>query len=258
MNEYLHYNPEEKSKKELKTNVEAFLSLPEKVKQENSESNLAKQLGSFLVDKGYIQDIDTWNSWGFKYENKKISIAKDAMPDNAYNYYTFRLGKNSQGESIFPKQGDEINVYRFIHETSHAYQDYLVKKDNVANWHDKAIKGEVESTLAILFRYCYNKRKNHPGQGLSTWGNVPDYNSIQDAKSQNAIRAIEDANELITMYLWNPKYLKTYLNYLSKNINGYGEREINQDNLTIISNNEKESLEEIVGMYIDEMKENIK
>ena len=56
--------------------------------------------------------------------------------------------------------------------------------------------------------------------GLSTWGNVPDYDNISEP-SQSAIRAIEDANELITMYLWNPKYLDVFLDYISININEY-------------------------------------
>jgi hypothetical protein len=135
----------------------------------------------------------------------------------------------------------------------------LTNKENPNNpnqWYTKASNDEIDSNYAILWNFCFKKRQQG-GKGLSTWGNVPDYNSIQNPQSQTAIRAIEDANELVTMYLWNPKYFETFLDYLSGNISGYGDSELENDNLAKISNTEKEVLVSLIEEYVDEMKKNI-
>lgn len=257
MNEIFGYDPRETNKYETDT----YLDLPEKTRTENKEKGLAKKLGQFLADKDFINQIKMWSgSWGFKYENKDIYVSEKPMPDSEYHRYIIELGKNIRGENLFPNQGDETDQYRFLHETSHAYQDYLIDQESPEDpnlWHDKAIKGEIDSTFAFLFKYCYQKRTNNPGKGLSTWGNVPDYNSIPDLRNQNAKRAIEDANELVTMYLWNPKYLDAYLDYLSLNINGINETDLNNDKLIKISDENKENIKEVIGWYIEEMKEKL-
>ncbi len=254
------YNPEIQSKNETKKIVNTFLELPERICSGNQEKDIPRQLGIFLVDREYIKGVDCWkNSWGFKYDsrNRNISISEKEMSEESYNYYVFRLGKDANGEPLYPQKGTETDAYRFLHETSHAYQDFLIDKDGASNWHDKAIKGEVDSIFSLLFGYCYQKRINNPGKGLSTWGNVPDYNSIENKNNQNVIRAVEDANELVTMCLWNQKYFETFLDYLSLSIPGYDVSSLEADKLAIISNDEKEALNVAVQLYIKEMKKNI-
>lgn len=221
--------------------------MPEKRNEGNEDHELAKQLGDFLVDQEYIKAIDIWRgSWGCKYENRKIYINDHQMPAAAYNYYIFRLGETLETQKpLFPEAGEEADQYRFLHETSHAYQEYLQAKespDNPYRWCDRVISEgneHIDSNLSLLFKYCYKKRHDNPGKGLSTWGNVPDYNNIEDLRSQNATRAIEDANELVTMYLWHPEYLDTYLSYIAGEIPGYGEASIAEDQLIKISLAEK-------------------
>lgn len=259
-------NPRE----ELLKNIREFLTLPERREGGNPEKELARELGIFVVNQGYVSEIDMWKgSWGCKYGNKKISINEYPMPQKEYEYYIFRLGADTEtGTQLFPENGDETDQYRFLHETSHAYQQYLVDKespDNPRMWYDRALKegeGKIDSNYGLLFEFCYRKRKESkrraedPDRGLSTWGNVPDYNCVSDASSQNAVRAIEDANELVTMYLWNPQYLTTFLEYLSGNVPGYDEMSLQEDRLLKISEKEKEkeSLKLLVGEYILEMK----
>ena len=122
-------------------------------------------------------------------------------------------------------------------------------------WYDKVVKQEINSVFGILFEYCYKKRREQ-SLGLSTWGNVPDYNSVSEP-SQSAVRAIEDANELITMYLWNPKYFDTFLDYVSCNIPGFNEQSLREDGLGKITQQEKEGLKQLIKEYINEMKQNI-
>ena len=253
---------EEESREKARASVNAFLTLPERIREGHNDKNLGKNLGNFLVDNNYIKEIDLWcGSWGFKYEDKKILIAENEMSDENYKYYIFRLGTNSSnGEYLFPNKGDEADQYRFLHETSHAYQDYLINKEsrenNISstNWHDKAAAEELDSNFSLLFKFCYENRKNNSGKGLSTWGNVPDYNSITNLNSQNAIRAIEDVNELATMYMWHPEYFETFLNYISLSLSGYKESDLDKDGLTKISRQAAASLKILLEMYIEEMK----
>lgn len=264
MESFERKNPRE----ELRKNIEGFLTLPERRDASNPEKELARQLGSFLVDQGYIAEIGMWKgSWGCKYGNKKISINEYPMPKQQYEYYIFRLGADATtGEQLFPDNGGETDQYRFLHETGHAYQQYRIDKespDNPRMWYDRVLKEGKEkiiSTYGLLFEFCYKKRKENKieaadvDRGLSTWGNVPDYACVQDASSQIAVRAIEDANELVTMYLWNPQYLATFLEYLSENIPGYNEQSLQNDRLIKISEEEKEALKLLVEEYIEEMK----
>lgn len=253
------------SKEKTHDSVDAFLILPERIGENNNDRYLGKKLGNFLVDEDYIKDIKIWHgSWGFKYKDKEIAIAENEMSEENYKYYIFRLGVNSKnGECLYPKLGDETDQYRFLHETNHAYQDYLInkesRKNNIdsVNWHNKAVVEELDSNFSLLFKFCYENRKNNYGKGLSTWGNVPDYNSIENQDSQNAIRAIEDANEMVTMYMWHPEYLETFLNYVSLNIPEYKELDLDKDGFTKISNQERESLKALIEMYIEEMKTEI-
>lgn len=253
---------QKKQKEELQKNVDGFLTLPDKRGGGNPDKDLAKKLGSFLVNRGYIAAIDMWiGSWGCKYGNKKISINEYPMPEKEYEYYIFRLGTDvATGKQLFPENGDETDQYRFLHETSHAYQQYLVdteSPDNPRMWYDRVLQegtGKIKSVFGLLFEYCYKKRRENINKGLSTWGNVPDYNCVQDPSSQAAVRAIEDANELITMYLWNPQYLDTFFKYLSGNIPGYDDQSLQEDRLSKISENERDALRLIVEEYIQEMK----
>ena len=254
------------NKKEVHGHIESFLTLPKRISETNENKNLPKNLGNFLVDKDFIKEIDMWKgSWGFKYnsENKKISIAEREMSKENYEYYIFRLGKDQNGESLFPKQGDETNQYRFLHETSHAYQNYLIEKESLEkntdplSWYNQAIQGDDDSTFSLLFKVCYARRQINENRGLSTWGNVPDYESIDIKNNRIGMKAIEDANELVTMQLWHPKYLETFLDYLSLEIEGYNEANLERDKLAKITPNTRQALKGIVELYVEEMRINV-
>ncbi|MCX6753743.1 MAG: hypothetical protein NTV03_01660 [Candidatus Nomurabacteria bacterium] len=243
------------------------MTLPERISRTNEDKDTPKELGDFLVKSDFIKEVGILkNSWGFMYskDTRKISIADTEMSQEAYLYYIFRLGKDINGENLFPKFGDETDQYRFLHETCHAYQEYLVYKElsdknlDQSSWYADSVNGKNDSTFSILFNLCYKIRNSNENKGLSTWGNVPDYNSIQNDASRIASRALEDSNELIVMRLWNPKYLETFLDYVSLNIDGYNESSLNEDNLVKIANNTKILIKHIVDLYVEEMKNNIK
>jgi len=243
---------------DFKSSVSAYLKIPERIRHNNDR--IPARLGNFLIEKGFITKIDMWeNSWGFKYEAKTISISDNPMPDVAYQYYIFRLGTDEEtGQPLYPSK-EETNQYRFLHEACHAYQDFLTSEENQDNpggWYDKAYKREITSNYAKLFDYCFRKRAGNSKNGLSTWGNVPDYN-VYSNKTQQVARAIEDANELVTMYLWNPQYFETFLEYLSGNIAGFGEVNLSHDGLLKISHEDREKLKELIQKYVEEMKANI-
>ncbi len=252
-------------KTELRGQVNAQLNLPNKREANNPDKDLARNLGDFLVDEGFISEIGiNRGSWGYKYENKAINISGVPMPKAQYDYYIFRLGRDPNGgKELFPLIGDETDQYRFLHEVGHAYQDYLIHQespDNPEGWYDRVLADggvAVNSNFELLFRYCFKKRVENPGKGLSTWGNVPDYESVQDQASQYATRAVEDANELIVMYLWNPQYLRTFLDYLSGKIPGYGDANLQEDGLIKISAEEVEALKLAIEEYIAGMKQEI-
>lgn len=245
---------------DLNTVTKDYLTLPIQSPEQNS--TLPKELGKFLISKGFIKEIGISNWWWFSYHSwvKKISISQDPLPKKAYEYYVFRLGKDtSTWKQLFPSP-DELDQYRFLHETSHAYQDYLITKESPnepKNWYDKARTWEIDSTFSVLFAYCLSKRLNTNGRGLSTYGNVPDYNTIEHHLSQQSTRAIEDANELVTMYLWNPKYFDTFLDYIAGDIPWYSQSQIKDDGLIIISQAEKQWLKNAIHLYIEEMEKNI-
>lgn len=255
------------NKKEIREYVDSFLALPERFSRTNENKDLPKNLGNFLIDKGFIKGVDILkDSWGFMYnfDDKKISIADKEISKENYAYYIFRLGEDQNGESLFPKQGDETNQYRFLHETSHAYQNYLTTKESSESnidslqWYNKAVSGENDSTFSLLYKLCYEIRKANEDRGLSTWGNVPDYNNINITNDRIAMRALEDANELVVMQLWHPKYFETFLDYVSLKIDGYNTGNLEEDRLVQISSNTQQILKEIVELYTEEMKINTK
>lgn len=244
---------------EVKKIVSIYLSPPERVR--HSESDLTQKLGSFLVDVGQIQAIDVWdNSWGFMYKDKTIYMSGSDMPRNAYEYYVFRLGVDPYtGRHIFPNES-ETDQYRFLHEVGHAYQEYLTKVESPEDpelWYTKVRDGKIDSNYSLLWKFCF-KNRLEGNYGFSTWGNVPEYSKIKDPQSQTLARAMEDANELVNMYLWNPEYLKTYLNYLSGSIPGYGDLNLEHDKLGKITETQKRALFQIVKEYVSEMKEHIR
>jgi len=246
--------------------VRSFLVLPERISKTKEDRKLPEELGRFLIEKGYIKKIGIFNgSWGFSYnsDSKKISIADREISKEDYDYYIFRLGQDSSGEHLYPKHGDETDQYRFLHETSHAYQTYLIDKESQENnlgplsWYNKAVEGSNDSTFSLLFQLCYKIRETNENRGLSTWGNVPDYESIDGDANRIAMKALEDANELVTMSLWHPEYLKTFLNYVSLQIEGYDEESLVQDRLVKVSSKTQQTLKDIIDLYVIEMKNNM-
>ncbi len=272
-------------KNKLKKKIEERLSVPGKAVEGDSNKTIERDLGIFLVNEGYIKGIEeNSDDWGFVYRSfsKTIAISKKEMPHQKWEDCIFKMGINEKTkENLFPSPSKETEKYRFLHEASHAYQEYLTEKespDNPAKWHEKALSGEIESFYASLFVFCFSKRLeelekekecDYCARGLSVWGNAPNYDyktneEICNIGSEIAIRAQEDANELVTMYIWHPDYFNAYINYLSLNYENkriregeFTEDDLKNSNLVKITKEEAEKIKEEVLLYVEEMKKNI-
>lgn len=244
---------------QLKTFYDAFLNIPERIDPEH-QNQLGHQMATFLTDRGYINQIKTWNnSWGYQYDSsdKSISISQYQMPPEMYDKYVIQLGIDaSTGQSLYPKP-EEMDQYRFLHEVGHAFQDYSIDQEGSSRWYDKAIAGELDSPYAILLGYCYKIRTENPNRGLTTWGGQADYDGITNTESRNATRAIDDVNELITMYIWHPQYFETYMDYLAQELPGYGVENLNQDKLMPLTHDKKDSVRQLVYEYVGNIKQTV-
>lgn len=243
------------SHEQLAGYLDAFLELPRRISTDTTPRNL----GRFLMNRGFITSIHLWErSWGFRYQEDERAIytSERAMPRNVYDHYTVRLGYHPQSrEALWPRY-EEMDQYRFLHEVGHGYQSYVQTQEGQNRWFDRALTGDADSHLATLFSFCYETREAQ-GRGVTTWGNQTGYNDIVDRRSQTATRAIEDANELITMYLWHPEYFTTYIKYLSLQLPRYTQANLDADGLTRITPQQATALGEVVKSYVDEMKERV-
>jgi len=274
------------TKEELRKRVEDLLNVPRKATEGDENKDIEKNLGFFLVEKGFIEGIENREEdWGFMYHSvtRKISLSEKEMPHIKWEQCIFKVGVNEKTkENLFPSPGPETKRYRFLHEANHAYQEYLCRQecsDNPKEWYQKALEGEIDSCYGELFVFCFKKReandereglKRTKEKGLSVWGNAPNYGkeeneSILNRASEIAVRAQEDANELVTMFLWHPSYFNVYLDYLSLNHDNpqIREKELTEEDLekrgvTRISTEEASHLEEMVRAYTEEMKEEIR
>ncbi|MDA3815532.1 MAG: hypothetical protein PF549_04155, partial [Patescibacteria group bacterium] len=258
--------------------------VPEKARFGDENKDIELKLGNFLIEKGYIRETEyREEDWGFVYYSftKIISISKTEMPHQTWEDCVFKMGRNKEiEEDLFPAPGVETEKYRFLHEINHAYQEYLCSKESPEDpkeWYQKSLQGEVSSCYSKLFYFCFqkreeietNKKENELQKGISIWGNAENYNyknnkEIPNKISELAVRAQEDANEMITMFLWHPFYFNTYIDYLSLNYQNREVREreltredLERQNLISISKEEASNLKKIVRAYVKEMKENI-
>ncbi len=272
------------TKKSLKKKIRGYLSVPDKAIAGDENENIEEMLGDFLIENEYIRETDKRDEdWGFVYYSvtRKISVSEKEMPHQKWEDCIFKMGKNIKtGEDLFPNPGVETKKYRFLHEANHAYQEYLCFRESPENpkeWYQKSVQGELNSSYSLLFNFCFrkreeadiNKKEGSPQSGLSIWGNAQNYdykgvNDIPNKASEIAVRSQEDANELVTMFLWHPSYFEIYLDYLSLNYenNQIRERELTKEdlekcNLVFLSKNEVDILKKIVRSYTKEMKKNI-
>ncbi len=269
-------------KEELKKKVKEKLNVPKKAIQGDENTMIERDLGFFLVEIEYIKDVDeTKDGWGFVYRSstKDILISLKDMPHHKWEDCIFKMGFNFKTEeNLFPEPEDETRKYRFLHEANHAYQEYLTNiesPENPKEWYEKALSGELVSVYACLFSFCFQKRMeelqkekecDYCAKGLSIWGNAPNYDykndkSIPNIESEIAVRAQEDANELVTMYMWHPEYFNAYMDYLSLNYENEEIREkeltkedLDKKNLVRITKIEAEQIKELVSLYVEEMK----
>ncbi|MEI7792364.1 MAG: hypothetical protein WCI57_02675 [Candidatus Berkelbacteria bacterium] len=258
-NEFDH-NPADYEQSELEKTVHAFLTLPSKRDYDNPNVNLPDELGQFLVDKKYITAVEENDNWWYKYEDGEISCGRTPMNRAQYDAYIVQLGvRPDTGEPIWPTTNNDLAKYRFLHETGHAYQEYLSNEEsggNIPRWLGAASEHKVDSNYGILFDSCYQRRNMDKSIGLSTWGNVSNY--AEDPETEVVARALEDANELVTMYLWNPGYLKIFLQYLCGELDDYGDDDLRKDRLRKITPEEKDAFFELVENYVDEIKDDVK
>jgi|GEM_PF-1467497 len=273
------------SKEKLKNKIKEELSVPRKAIEGDENKEIEKYLGLFLVEKGYIEEIETRDEdWGFVYHSvtRSIAISEKEMPHTKWEKCIFKMGINKKTEeNLFPNPGVETKRYRFLHEASHGYQEYLCHKESPEDaklWHGKSLEGEINSFYSKIFNFCFHKRaeendnkgeKKEKERGLSIWGNVSKYSvesgEILNKNSEIAVRAQEDANELITMFLWHPEYLDNYLDYLSLNYENHQVRErestredLEKRGLLQISKEDAGYLREVIASYVGEMKNEIK
>ncbi len=267
---------------ELKKKIEERLNVPRKAIEGDENKDIEKRLGYFLVDCGYIQGIEKReDDWGFVYYSitRKIAVSQKEMPHSKWEHCIFKMGINEKTkENLFPNPGEETQMYRFLHEANHAYQEYLCFNEcsyDPKLWYEKVLSGEIVSCYGDLFNFCFQKRleedcregeRKEKERGLSIWGNAPNYSSKNDENIPNrgseiAVRAQEDANELITMFLWHPKYFEGYLDYLSLNHENSQVREkeitkedLEKEGLLQLKKGEVEQLKEMVSLYVNEMK----
>ena len=270
------------SKEKLKEKIKEFLDVPSKALAGDVNRDIERKLGYFLVEQGYIRGVKKREEdWGFMYHSvtRKISVSKKEMPHVKWEQCIFKEGINEKTrENLFPSPGPETEKYRFLHEANHAYQEYLCcreSSDDPQAWYQKVLEGKIDSCYGRLFLFCFKKReesdeeegeKREKEKGLSVWGNAPHYdcrgeNVIPNRASEIAVRAQEDANELVTMFLWHPDYFSVYLDYLSLNHNNpqirekeLTKRDLEERGLLRISNEEAERLRELVFAYVAEMK----
>lgn len=249
----------------LEEDVKKILQVPSKATEGDENPNLESELGVFLVKKGYIRSIEEQaHSWGFIYSSsaKKIYISREWMPKEKWEHCIFRLGMNKEtNENFYPERGEETKKYRFLHEVSHAYQELLFSKESLDDsklWHEKALNGEINSCFSSLFNFCFQKREEETKRGLSIWGNAPQYDHLQDEKIPNrvseiAVRAQEDANELVTMYIWHPEYFQSFIEHLLTS----SEKKLKEECFIKLSEKEGDYLKEIIKQYVEEMKKEI-
>jgi len=273
------------SKEEIKKRVEEKLDVPRKALEGDENKEIERMLGFFLIEKGYIAGVEEKDDdWSFVYQSttRSIAISEKEMPHEKWEKCIFKMGINQKTEeNLFPSPGPETEKYRFLHEANHAYQEYLCFKESGENpkeWHQKSLEGEIDSCYGKLFNFCFYKRmeddekegkRKESEKGLSVWGNASNYDYLSDEEIPNreseiAVRAQEDANELVTMFLWHPEYFRAYLDYLSLNHENpqVREKEITKEDLEKrglirISKEEADYLKRLVSLYVEEMKKNI-
>ncbi len=271
-------------KEDLKRAIRNFLDVPRKARAGDENGDIERKLGDFLVERERIKGVgERSEDWGFVYYSItcKIFVSEKEMPHNKWEDCIFKMGVNTEtGESLFPEPGAETDKYRFLHEANHAYQDYLCSKESPkepALFYQKCLNNEIVSSYADLFRFCFRKRKEEkisnkegsPVKGLSVWGNAPNYKhqgneGIPNEDSEIAIRAQEDANELVTMFLWHPEYFNMYLAYISLDHDNFKVREkeltkedLERKGLIKLSKEEAALLKKMVDSYVREMKEDL-
>lgn len=230
-----------KNETELIEKTQTYLTLPERALLDNPHPNLGQELGSFLIEKNFIEGLDTKeNGWEFEYdfENKKILIPEEKISSEEWKSFFFRkqtVLSDDESYSLFPmyplytEQKDEIEKYCFLQSVVQAYQENL----------DKRILD-----FKNFFDFCLEKREEGKHlKGLTSFGNT---------KPHKISGALKDANELVTMYIWHPKYFETYAEYLIKNRESFGKNK-----LVKISQEESENLKNFVQIYVENMKEEI-
>ena len=211
-------------------------------------------------------------SYGQMYapENNTIYLNELPMPISFYNNHIYQDSRN-----LAPSL-EKIDHYRFIHESSHAYQNIQMHQDflnpkmietgvtNVDRWEGllENSKAELEaadlydslSDYGKLYHYAYHlrlSRGENNQNNLSTFASQPDYSGYSGVERRR-LAACEDANELVTMFLWNPWYFTSYLALLKDN-HANSLQFKSQARLTTITEAEEGQLFEIVLTYIQNL-----
>ncbi len=117
---------------------------------------------------------------------------------------------------LHPRNKEETNKYFLIQNINFKYQKCLIKEEKKFDWFEEALFGKINTPLSNIFIICLKQRLDLKKTGLSKKGNHSFNNKI-DLKEKLHKKSLEDCNELISMYLWHPQYLKEYLYKLEQN-----------------------------------------
>ena len=245
--------------------VQSYLRTPNRIaeiERESDDLNLGQELGSFLINKGCLKKISLIETDdeeflpNYDINEKTIMLNKKTMSVNHWRDYIYRKQtflKEGESYSLFPMHPmynpdeDETKKYLFLNATVQAYREHIKKEG-------------LSKPLTSLIEICYQKRKLSTEKdlprkaytrGFSLRGSHPQY--FNEHKEEEYIsRALIDVDELITMYIWNPKFFEGYINYLSSK----PKEILYKKKLCLIKDSqEAEEIKSLVNLYIEQMKE---
>jgi hypothetical protein len=239
--------------------IQFHLTLPERISDKNHQPDLGKKLGEFLVQEDFTLDFENEEEMTLEYWRDYFFRRQITLPDGTT-------------ESFFPmhplyqpgEETNEIDTYMHLKKVISAYREYVLKAEimeecmSLEDYYKLALLGETESTIFVeLFRFCYEKRERGEYRGLSIPGSSEEYDNekneeIVNLEAELLTRTLEDMDELITMYLWNPQFFEGFINYLPTKEKGNLRKK-----LLIIEDEEVKVLKALVFSYVEEMKERI-
>lgn len=171
------------------------------------------------ISKEQIVLQETWTSEATG-DSQRIKLGFHEIPQQIQDsiFYTASSG--------YPRGYEQQLVYRFTHEVTHKYFDLLAFEAQ----HPKVME---------LFSLAAQARLDGD-VGFTSFGHI-------DNQGRQIKQANEDVTELLNMYIWNPQYLRDYLDLLA---NPHAEQLRNQHNLVSLDAESKTHIFQLVESII--------